>query len=206
MESWLIFVIAFWALLGGIVIMRAYFSLQVRRSGERLLPDGKAIEREGRGAFAFRVIMFFVMIAIVALYTINSPWMSALSIPLPDWLRWAGFAIGIASLIFWTWTQAALGKEWSPQLQLRKEHHLVTSGPYAWIRHPIYTAMIGIGIAFALVTANWCFVVLSVVVIAGLLSRVPKEERMMVEKFGDEYKIYMKKTGRFFPKLANTSA
>lgn len=206
MESWLIFVIAFWALLGGIMVMRLYFSIQVRRAGERLLPDQEAVEREGRGAFAFRVIAFFVMIAIVALYTINSPWMSALSIPLPDWLRWAGFAIGIASLLFWTWTQAALGKEWSPQLQLRKEHHLVTAGPYAWIRHPIYTAMIGIGVAFALVTANWCFVVLSIVVIAGLLARVPKEEQIMVEKFGDEYKIYMKRTGRFFPKLANASA
>jgi protein-S-isoprenylcysteine O-methyltransferase Ste14 len=93
-----------------------------------------------------------------------------------------------------------LGKEWSPQLQLREDHHLVTTGPYAWIRHPIYTAMFGWGTALALLTANWVFVVLAVAVVAGLVARVPREEQMMLEKFGQEYQAYMQRTGRFFPK------
>jgi protein-S-isoprenylcysteine O-methyltransferase Ste14 len=145
-------------------------------------------------------VAFFLLIALLVLYAINSPWMEALSIPLPGWLRWVGFALGLASLALWTWTQAALGKEWSPQLQLREEHHLVTTGPYARVRHPLYTAMFGWGTALALVTANWVFVVLAVAVIAGLFTRVPKEEQMMIEEFGEEYRAYMKRTGRFFPR------
>lgn len=195
-----IFHIAFWVLFVGVFIMRIYFALRVRHAGERVIPDRQAIEREGRGMFAVRVLMFFLLLAWLALYAINPSWMGELSVPFPGWLRWVGFALGLASLGFWVWTQVALGKEWSPQLQLREEHHLVTSGPYTRIRHPLYTAMFGYGASLALVTANWVFIILAVVVIAGLAARVPKEELMMIEEFDEEYKAYMQKTGKFFPK------
>ena len=195
-----IFRVVFWVLFAGVLIMRIYFALRVRRAGERVMPDRQAIEREGRGMFAVRVLMFLILLAWLVLYAIYPPWMEALSVPFPGWLRWLGFALGLASLGFWAWTQVALGKEWSPQLQLREEHHLVTTGPYARIRHPLYTAMIGYGTSLALVTANWVFVAFAVAVIAGLFARVPQEEQMMIEEFGEEYKAYMQRTGRFFPK------
>lgn len=191
---------AFWVLLAGVLVMRIYFALQVRRSGERVMPDHEAVEREGRGMFLVRFVMFFILIGWLILYAINPIWMRALSIDFPNWLRWIGFALGLASLGLWSWTQVALGKEWSPQLQLRKEHHLVTTGPYARIRHPLYTAMIGYGTSLAFVTANWFFVFLAIMVIAGLFARVPKEEQMMIKEFDQEYKAYIQSTGRFFPK------
>ncbi len=180
--------------------MRIYFAFKVRRAGERLMPDHDAVEREGREMFAVRVVMFFILLSWLALYAINPTWMGVLSVPFPDWLRWTGFALGLASLGFWSWTQVALGKEWSPQLQLREEHHLVTTGPFTRIRHPLYTAMIGYGTSLALVTANWVFIGLAIMAIAGLFARVPKEEQMMIKEFKEEYKTYMQRTGRFFPK------
>ncbi len=194
------FRVAFWVLFAGVFIMRMYFALRVRQAGERVMPDREAVKREGRGMFAIRVVMFFLLLGWLALYAINPTWMGVLSAPFPDWLRWLGFALGLASLGFWSWTQVALGKEWSPQLQLREEHHLVTTGPYSRIRHPLYTAMLGYGTSLALVTANWVFIALAVAVVAGLFARVPKEEQMMIEEFGEEYKAYMQRTGRFFPK------
>jgi protein-S-isoprenylcysteine O-methyltransferase Ste14 len=164
------------------------------------MPDQEAIEREGRGMFALRVLMFLVLLAWLVVYTINPPWMGVLSVPFPDWLRWVGFALGLASLGFWTWTQLALGKEWSPQIQLREEHRLVTTGPYTRIRHPLYTAMIGYGASLALVTANWVFILFAVAMTAWLPVRVPKEEQMMLEEFGEKYEAYMQRTGRFLPK------
>jgi protein-S-isoprenylcysteine O-methyltransferase Ste14 len=134
------------------------------------------------------------------LYAIDPPWMGVLSAPFPGWLRWVGFAVGLVGLALWTWTQAALGKEWSPQLQLRGEHHLVTTGPYARVRHPLYTGMLGWGAGVALVTANWVFAVMAVAVIVGIMARVPREEQMMIEEFGEEYRAYMKRTGMFFPR------
>jgi protein-S-isoprenylcysteine O-methyltransferase Ste14 len=194
------FRVAFWVLLGLVLLMRGYFSLRVRQADERLMPDRAAIEREGRGMFAGRVVGFFLLVAWLVLYGLNPPWMQALAFPLPGWLRWAGFALGLASLGLWAWTQWALGTAWSAQLQLRQEHRLVTSGPYSRVRHPLYTAMFGWVASLVLVTANWVFVGLAVVTIAALVVRVPREEHMMIEQFGDQYLEYMKKTGRFFPK------
>ncbi len=195
------FRIAFWVLLGGVLLMRAYFALRVRQAGERLLPDRAAVEREGQAAFAFRVVAFFLLIGFLVLYALDWSWIRALAFPLPDWLRWVGVALGVASLAFWTWTQAALGTHWSAQLQLREEHHLVATGPYARVRHPLYTAMFGWAVAVALVTANGVFVFLAVAVIAGLVARAPREEQMMLGEFGEEYAAYMQRTGRFFPRL-----
>lgn len=195
-----IFRIAFWVLLAGVFVMRASFSLRVRRAGERVMPDREAIEREGRGTFAIRFVAFFFILAFLVLYALNMSWVDLLSIPFPSWLRWGGFVLGLGTLVFWTWTQSVLDKEWSPQLQLRKEHRLVTTGPYARIRHPIYTATMSIGIAFALVTANWVFVSLAAMAVIMLIARVPREEQMMLEEFGEEYRVYMQRTGRFFPK------
>jgi protein-S-isoprenylcysteine O-methyltransferase Ste14 len=73
-------------------------------------------------------------------------------------------------------------------------------GPYARVRHPLYTGMLGWGAGVAVVTANRVFVILAVMVIAGMMARVPREEQMMVEEFGEEYRTYMKRTGRFFPR------
>ncbi len=195
-----IFRVAFWILFAGVFVMRIYFALRVRGAGERVMPDREAIEREGRGMFAIRVVMFLLLLGWLVLYAIYPAWLGVLSVPFPGWLRWVGFALGLASLGFWSWTQVALGKEWSPQLQLRKEHHLVTSGPYARIRHPLYTAMFGYGTSLALVTANWVFIAFAVAVVFGSFARVPREEQMMIKEFGEEYKAYMQRTGRFYPK------
>jgi protein-S-isoprenylcysteine O-methyltransferase Ste14 len=123
-----------------------------------------------------------------------------LNIGFPDWLRWVGFALGLVSVAFWTWTQVALGMQWSPQLRLHKGHHLITTGPYAHLRHPMYAAISGFGIGLALVSANWVFAALTLLVLIGLAVRVPQEEQMMIDEFGDEYRTYMRQAGKFLPR------
>jgi protein-S-isoprenylcysteine O-methyltransferase Ste14 len=61
--------------------------------------------------------------------------------------------------------------------------------------------MFGWCIALSLLTANWIFVAVCALSAGGLLWRVPKEEKMMIEAFGEEYKVYMQRTGRFFPRI-----
>ncbi len=200
MSAETLFRIAFWILLAGVLAMRFYSALKVRQAGERIMPDRQAVQREGRGLFAVRVVAGLLLGIWLILYALNPAWTAVLSIPFPGWLRWVGFALGLAGLGFWIWTQVALGKQWSPQLQLRKQHQLITTGPYSRIRHPLYSAMLGYSIGLALLTASWAFVALVVVMIAWLPVRVAREEQMMIGKFGDEYKAYMRSTGRFFPK------
>jgi protein-S-isoprenylcysteine O-methyltransferase Ste14 len=197
-----IYRLAFTILFAALIAMRVYFMVRVRRAGERLMPGKEAIAREGgRGVLIVRVVVFFLLMAFLAMYIAGTAWIDAFSFPLPGWLRWAGFALGLVSVTFWTWTQVTLDTQWSAQLQLTKDHHLVTTGPYARMRHPLYTAMDGWAAALALLTANWIFVGMAALSIAALVGRVPREEQMMLEAFGDEYKPYMQRTGRFFPKL-----
>lgn len=197
-----IYRIAFFILLMMLFAMRVYFMVKVRRAGERIMPDEKAIEREGgRGFIILRVIAFFGLMTFLVMYFTSAAWVDAFSFPLPGWLRWAGFALGVISVAFMTWTQVTLDTQWSAQLQLTKEHHLITTGPYARMRHPLYTSMFGWAAALSLLTANWIFVAVSVLSIVGLIVRIPKEEQMMIEAFGEEYKAYMQRTGRFFPKM-----
>ena len=120
--------------------------------------------------------------------------------PLPDWLRWVGVPLGAVSFALYGWSQAALGSAWSPHLQTRGKHSLVTTGPYSRMRHPVYLALLGFLVAIALVSANWFFVALLLVSIVVVALRIPKEEQMMIEEFGDEYREYMQRTGGLLPK------
>ena len=198
MES--LFRIAFWFVFGGMIVMQVYFATRTRLDGERMAADRNAIKREGWGHAVVRAIRSLSLVAFLVLYAINPPWLVVLSVPFPDWLRWMGVALGIASFAIYAWSRATLGKEWSSPLQMRENHHLVTTGPYAWIRHPIYLALMVFMAGIALVTANWFLVAFLVVSIADLALRIPKEEQMMIEEFGDEYKAYMQRTGRLLPK------
>ena len=196
------FRLGFLILLVLLLLMRVYFMVKVRRSGGRIMPDENAVAREGgRGVFTLRILMFLGLMAFLVMYFVGAAWIDAFLFPLPAWLRWAGFALGVLSVFFWSWTQIHLDTQWSAQLQLKKNHHLVITGPYAYVRHPLYLGMMGWSVSVSLLTANWIFVAVCVLSITGVVWRVPKEEQMMMDAFGDEYKTYMQHTGRFFPKL-----
>lgn len=130
----------------------------------------------------------------------NSTWCPKLDFPLPFSLRWAGLVLGLASLGLWTWTHLALGTLWSASLQLRANHRLVVSGSYTRIRHPMYTAIPAWAISLGFVIANWIPIIFAVCAAVILVARVPREEQMMMEQFGDPYREYMKRTGKFLPK------
>ena len=194
--------LAFFVLFVLLLAMRAYFMIKVRRSGGYILPDESAVRREGgRGVLMIRIVAFFALMTFLGMYIAGMKWADAFRFPLPDWLRWIGFVIGLIAIAFWTWVQAVLDIQWSAQLQLTPRHHLITTGPYARIRHPLYAGLFGWCLALTLLTANWIFTAVCVLVFLGLLWRIPREEQMMIEAFGEEYRDYMKHTGRLFPKL-----
>jgi protein-S-isoprenylcysteine O-methyltransferase Ste14 len=200
MNTETIFRIAFWVLFVGLILMQGYFASRVRQAGERVKADRQAIEREGLWYAVVRGIGSLALIAFLVLYGINPPWLEPLSVPFPEWLRRVGVGLGAVSFVLYGWSQATLGKAWSPHLQMREEHQLVSTGPYARIRHPVYLALLGFLTGIALLTANWFFIALLLVSIVVLALRIPKEEQMMVEDFGEQYEVYMKRTGRLCPK------
>jgi len=184
--------------------IRGYYALngqtpsQKRSARERW---EEAVQREGK---AFTVLWSahntFWFIAIV-LYLIAPPWMLWAQLPIPDWLRWIGAGVAITSLPLLIWAHHTLGKYWSKLLELKEEHKLVTSGPYGRVRHPIYTHWLTINVALIMVSANLLLLIFYPFSIILINARIGNEERMLLEQFGDEYRAYMKRTGRLLPRF-----
>jgi protein-S-isoprenylcysteine O-methyltransferase Ste14 len=202
MKEEMLFRIVFWTFLFFIIVFnRVIPALQAKKSEQKILPDKKAIKNEGITAFSLRVILFVLFLAFLVLYSIYPPFMNLIHLNSPVWLRWLGTLFAFIGTAFWIYSQAVLDKYWSPQLQIQKEHKIITSGPYRVIRHPIYAATFIWVIGLALFTANMVFAFIALLTIIWLILRVPKEEKMMIGQFGDEYKKYMQITGRFFPRF-----
>jgi protein-S-isoprenylcysteine O-methyltransferase Ste14 len=111
------------------------------------------------------------------------------------------FAVGV--WLLWR-SHAELGRNFAPTLQIVEDHSLVTDGVFRRIRHPMYTAHLLWAIAQVLLLQNWIAgPAFLVVQIPLYLRRIPTEERMMLEEFGDEYREYMKRTGGLFPRFGS---
>jgi protein-S-isoprenylcysteine O-methyltransferase Ste14 len=136
-------------------------------------------------------------------YLLNPGWMAWSKIGLPEPVRWFGVGIGILCVLGVYWLFSSIGSGITPTSATRKQHTLVTSGPYRWVRHPLYTVGSSMFVAFGMMADNWFIAVLGILTFILMAVRTPKEEANLIEKFGDEYREYMKRTGRFFPKLGS---
>jgi len=129
-------------------------------------------------------------------------WINTFRLPFPAGIRWLGAGLIFAGDLLFIWSHKALGSNWSPILEIRKGHTLVTDGPYRFIRHPMYAAIFLIGIGVSLLSANWIVALSYMMPTASLyLVRVSDEEEMMIGQFGDEYRQFMTRTGCLIPKL-----
>jgi protein-S-isoprenylcysteine O-methyltransferase Ste14 len=120
----------------------------------------------------------------------------------------SAWAVGLGTIIFclalWVFRRShkELGRNWSITLEIRERHELVCAGPYALVRHPMYTSFLLMGLGQVFLLANWVAGISGLIGFAVLfLLRVDKEERMMLENFGPQYRTYMEKTKRIVPYL-----
>jgi len=183
------------ALLACTVVVRAYY--QARSFGAR-----EARRLEGTLNIALRLTAGFLGLAALIVVLVQPAWMSWALVPLWSWLRWAGAVLGFGALILLVWSHHELGRNFSGTLEVRPEQYLVTTGPYSRIRHPIYTALYGIVLAFFLLSANWLVgVFFGGALTAVMVTRVRKEDALMEATFGGAYRAWAPRTGRFLPPL-----
>ncbi len=174
-----------------------YFrSKAARQSSEDLLEGGGGIP-----FILFRLTFMLSMLSFVVAYAINPAWVEWASFRIPVWVRVCGGAIAITMISCFFWLFKHIGRTITPTHKTRADHALVTTGPYHWVRHPLYSAGMTFWLSIGLLSAKWVFVALLGLMMVFLLVRIPQEEANLVEKFGDEYRDYMKRTGRFFPRM-----
>jgi protein-S-isoprenylcysteine O-methyltransferase Ste14 len=186
------------ALLVSAFSISGYHRHKAERAGEERSP---AWREEGLPvAVGLRSSGLALMLSVAA-YVINPRWMGWSRLDLPSWLRWSGAGLGAASLPLAHWVFSSIGENITPTVRTRKDHELVTRGPYRWVRHPLYSMGTTFFVSLGLLAANWFMGLASLSVLVMLLVRLPKEEARLIERFGDEYRAYAERTGRLLPRL-----
>lgn len=122
--------------------------------------------------------------------------------PATAWAVVLGTIAFLAALWVFRVSHKELGRNWSITLEIREQHKLISTGPYALVRHPMYTSFLLMGVGQAFLLSNWVAGLAGLVGFAVLFFlRVDKEERMMMENFGTQYQAYMERTKRLVPYL-----
>ena len=176
-------------------------SIYYRRKAQR--SSGDEIDRRQEGGFimvALRIGGGLIWLAILA-YMIYPAAITWASLPLATWLRWFGVVVAITAAFLLFWMFRSLGMNITDTVVTRRDHTLITDGPYRWIRHPLYTFGSLFFISLSLVTGIWLIPLLAIPTFAILIQRTSIEERALQERFGDEYLRYSERTGRFFPRF-----
>lgn len=113
-------------------------------------------------------------------------------------LGWTAAALVVIGVTFAIWARFALGRNWSPRPSVKEHHELVTNGPYRYVRHPIYTGMLIAAFGSAL-TGSVFAIIVFVLASVLFLSRIPREEKIMLDLFPNVYPSYQTRTKRLIP-------
>lgn len=120
----------------------------------------------------------------------------------PDWLRWLGAVLLAAGITLLGLAHYHLGKSFNSLVVSKEDHQLVTSGPYRWVRHPIYTAYLMNYVAGGLLASNLILTFVPVIFFGlMIINRIPREEAVMREEFGQDYIDLERRTGKLLPKI-----
>lgn len=187
------FEIVYWVALVVEMVIRAPINKQRK----------KEAMSEQRVTLQEKILLFLLLLGmfILPLVYSASTWLDFANYSLPSWAGWVGVAMIVGAIfVFWR-AHADLGLNWSPSLEIREKHELITRGIYGVIRHPMYASQWLWVIAQPLLLQNWLAGVVNLVIfIPFYFMRVKAEEALMLDSFGEQYREYMKKTGAVLPK------
>lgn len=188
-----------------------FASLYLVFAGVRFYYRGKTIGREnekdygsvdamGKSGLGLSVAILLYL-AGTLVYVIIPDWIAWAHIELMPVVRFLGAGVAVLSIALVAWIHRVLGRQYSAKHEIQKDHQLITAGPYSMVRHPMYTTLNLFSISMALVTSNLLLILFAIFVALPFPWIASREEAMLTDQFGDEYRAYMRRTGRFFPPI-----
>jgi protein-S-isoprenylcysteine O-methyltransferase Ste14 len=148
-----------------------------------------------------RTLIFLIVVVLLSTTRIPLPWLYRQLWPSGLWPFVIGAAVTVGGLLFAVWARQHLGRNWSSSVTIKKSHELITTGPYALVRHPIYTGILtgflGTAVALSQVRGVIGFVLIFVV----LCAKLRMEEEWMRSQFGKTYDTYTHQTAALIPYL-----
>ncbi len=129
------------------------------------------------------------------------PVLGARFLPPATWAFWSGAVLTAGGLLFTVWARQHIGRNWSAIVTIKQDHELITTGPYAIVRHPIYTGLLLAFAGSALALGEWRGVLAVAIVFLSLWRKLGIEERWMREHFGESYQAYSQRVAALVPFL-----
>lgn len=159
----------------------------------------RARRRETFATGVWHSLAFMVAVVLIMGHPPRPAWLDDPVVPHLDAFQAIGLVMTVAGLAFSLWARFYLGSNWSAAVHVKADHQLVRSGPYRFVRHPIYTGILVAFVGTALAQDRWRSLLAVVVMLAGLLYKLRLEERWMTETFGDAYRDYRRHTKALVP-------
>jgi len=146
-----------------------------------------------------RLLLIVGAAALLWLPSVPLPLLNERFLPLGAWSFWVGAAVTAGGLLFAVWARRHLGKNWSQAVTLKEGHELITSGPYALVRHPIYTGLLLAFAGCAVARGEWRGVLAVALVFVALWRKLKLEEKWMRVQFGESYEAYSRRVAALVP-------
>ena len=149
----------------------------------------------------FRIILFMAGIALLVLPRFPIPWLYRNFMPFSLWTFWVGAAVTVGGILFAVWARLTIGANWSRSVTIKQDHELITTGPYALVRHPIYTGLLTAFAGTTVAAAQYRDILAFVLIFLSLWYKLRLEEQWMRSQFGDSYSDYARHTAALVPWL-----
>jgi protein-S-isoprenylcysteine O-methyltransferase Ste14 len=182
------------------VVVGGYYRIQSQRSGESL-------DRRMEGwplLIGIRATGLLVLGSIAA-WLYNPPWFEPVTVPITESARWLGVACFGCAVAWLLWMFHTLGRNLTDTVVTRRNATFVDYGPYRFIRNPMYTGILMVGLSLGLVLGTWLVPAAAGLMFTLLALRTKTEEKYLIERFGNQYRDYMARVGRFLPKRARVN-
>ena len=145
-----------------------------------------------------------VMAGSIVAWLYNPAWFEAVTLPIPESVHWLGVVCLLVAVAWLLWMFHSLGRNLTDTVVTRRNATFVDYGPYRFVRNPMYTGILMVGLSFGLALGTWLVPAAAVLMFTLLAVRTKIEEVYLVERFGNQYRDYMARVGRFFPRRAHT--
>ena len=162
----------------------------------------KATQRlEPAASRILRTLAFLIVIVLLSTTRIPLPWLYRELWPSGLWSFWIGAAVTVTGLLFAVWARQHLASNWSSEVTIKQGHELITTGPYALVRHPIYTGILAGFLGTAIALSQVRGVISFVLIFVMLWAKLRREEEWMRSQFGKTYATYAHQTAALVPYL-----
>jgi protein-S-isoprenylcysteine O-methyltransferase Ste14 len=183
-----------------IIVISLSISIYFRRKAQSESQDEIDHRQEGSATMIILRIGGLLVWFTVFAYIFYPPAISWASVSLPSLIRWLGVTGSVTAALLLVWMFASLGLNITDSVTTRRDHKLVTGGPYRWIRHPLYTFGALLFLSISLIMGSWLIPLLGIPSYAILIHRTGIEEKKLQDRFGEQYQLYSERTGRFLPR------